>query len=107
MQWEVCNAKAREVEDKRGVGCANGQRRELHAACACYVEQQLQDELRAESLASSSSAWAAHAGAGDKKMLSRFVISRSRSSFRRMIAWMRESNNSGIPKARREKIISI
>ena len=55
MRWE-CNAKARQVKDKRIVGCANGQRRELHAACACYVEQQLQDELRADSLASSSSA---------------------------------------------------
>ena len=55
MRWE-CNAKARGVKDKRIVGCANGQRRGLHAACACYVEQQLQDELRADSLASSSSA---------------------------------------------------
>ena len=56
MRWEECNAKAREVKYERRVRCANEQRRESHAACACYVEQQLQDELRADNLASSSSA---------------------------------------------------
>ena len=28
MRWEECNAKARQVKDKRRVGCANEQRQD-------------------------------------------------------------------------------
>ncbi len=66
-----------------------------------YTEQQLQDAERAFSLASSSSACAAHTGEvmGVRKTLSRFLssFSSSMASLRFMIALSNESKRSWMP----------
>lgn len=74
---------------------------ELHAACAGYVEQQLQ-ELRAVNLASSSSAIALHVRGGrvTNWLFIRFCCSKS--SFRRTILSMSDSNSSLTPMEQSE-----